>query len=63
MGEVAAQVCLRCQGAGKVASACPLCDGKGWRMPPGFAGGFNCSCSNLRCVSCGGSGRKIERVP
>ena len=52
--------CTTCQGAGKVASPCALCDGKGWRVLEGFDHGFNCSCSNLRCVSCGGSGRKVE---
>lgn len=52
-------VCTRCQGAGKVKEPCDLCDGKGWRVPAGFSAGFNCSCSNLRCISCGGEGRQI----
>ena len=55
-----ALICTRCNGAGKLAEPCTLCDGKGWRVPAGFDHGFNCSCSNLRCIACGGSGRKIE---
>lgn len=58
---IAPLVCTTCNGAGKVVEPCGLCDGKGWRVPPGFAAGFNCSCFNLRCISCGGGGRKIGR--
>lgn len=52
--------CEHCHGAGRVKEPCATCDGRGWVLPDGWQGGYNCRCSNLRCIKCGGEGRAVE---
>lgn len=50
--------CHHCAGTGKVKEPCDACGGRGYvTLAQGW---HNCRCSNLRCIKCGGDGRKIE---